>query len=43
MSAVARDQAFIVKEKKDSKPVPPITKEQLKSIKTDAAKYPYNK
>jgi len=43
MSAVARDQAFIVKEKKNGKPIPPITKEQLKSIKADAAKYPYKK
>ena len=43
MSAETRDQAFIVNEKKNSKPIPPITKEQLESIKADAAKYPYKK
>ena len=43
MSAVARDQAFIVKEKKDSKPIQPITKERLEAKKTNAAKYPYKK
>ena len=39
MSAVARDQAFIVKEKKDGKPVKPITKEQLEAKIANAAKY----
>jgi len=43
MSAIARDQAFIVKEKKNSKPIQPITKEQLDAKKENAAKYPYKK
>ena len=43
MSAVARDQAFIVKEKENSKPIQPITKEQLEEKKANAAKYPYKK
>jgi len=43
MSAVARDQAFIVKEKKDSKPIQPISKEQLEAKKANAAKYTYKK
>ena len=43
MSAVARDQAFIVKVKENDKPIPPVTKEQMDAIKANAAKYPYKK
>jgi len=40
MSANARDYAFIFKPKKDSPPMPSITKEQLEAKKANAAKYP---
>ena len=38
MSAVARDYAFVVKEKKDAPPVPMISKEQLEAAKAAVSK-----
>jgi len=39
MSAYARDCAYIVKTKKDAKPVPVMSKEKLAQIKAEAKKY----
>ena len=39
MSAVAKDYAYVVGKKKNAKPEPIMTKEQLAAIKAEVKKY----